>query len=56
MTKLSMAVAAVSFAVSFVCAFAQAERIKGKARDLKKQGESGAADKQASLPAGADSQ
>ena len=41
MTKLSMAVAAVSFAASFVCAFAQAEKIKGKAKDLKKQIESG---------------
>ena len=45
MTKLSVAVAIVSFAASFACAFAQAEKIKGKAKDLKKQVESGQAKK-----------
>jgi hypothetical protein len=45
MTKLSFAVAAVSFVASFACAFAQAEKIKGKAKDLKKQVESGQTNK-----------
>ena len=52
MTKLSMAVAAVSFAASFVCAFAQAERIREKIRGDKRRLEPGGPDRKPPPPEG----